>query len=547
MADMGQSIQVAASPPRADNAPMRTCSLVGLGMVAFAACGVACGSDGGGTGGGTNDGSDGGAHPGDGGAGKTNDGGAGDTDGGSNDGKDGGSGKDGGMVGPTFGAPIGTANSYFGIVLAMSADGNTIAVGSPHETSSSTGIDGDQTNSNAISSGAVFVFTRAGAGFTLQAYVKASNTMGTGLFGTGVALSADGDTMLVGAPGDRSNAKGIGGNQADTSAFYSGAAFVFARSGSTWSQKAYIKASNSYAGLRLGATVALSGDGATAVVGTIEDRSSATGINGNQSDMSLNATAGAAYVFTSSGGTWSQQAYVKPSNTVNAMSFATSAALSSDGNTMAIGATGEGSNATGVNGDQSNQSLNYAGATYVFTRSGVTWTQQAYVKASNTRDTAFFGRTVSLSGDGNTLAVGANGETCNATGVNGNQADTSLVNAGAAYVFARSGATWSQQAYLKASDTATNADFGKGMAISTSGDTLLVGAPNLTGMQGAVYPFTRAAGSWTTKPRMLSGMAQQPARFGLAIGLSADGTKIAIGSPDATYGGLIRVGIVETF
>jgi hypothetical protein len=112
-------------------------------------------------------------------------------------------------------------------------------------------------------------------------------------------------------------------------------------------------------------------------------------------------------------------------------------ALSGDGNTLAVGADREDSAAIGVNGDQADNNARFAGAVYVFARdTGGVWTQQAYVKSSNTdAGEDFFGQSMALSGDGNTLAVGAFGERSAATGVNGDQADNSASVAGAVYVF----------------------------------------------------------------------------------------------------------------
>ena len=118
---------------------------------------------------------------------------------------------------------------------------------------------------------------------------------------------------------------------------------------------------------------------------------------------------GAVYVFTRNGATWSQQAYVKASNTQAGDFFSLSASLSDDGNTLAVGALSEDSNASGIDGNQADNSAAASGAVYVFIRSGTTWTQKTYVKASNTVGNSLFAR-VSLSGDGNTLAVGANQE-----------------------------------------------------------------------------------------------------------------------------------------
>ena len=185
------------------------------------------------------------------------------------------------------------------------------------------------------------------------------------MFGRSIALSGDGDTLAVGAPLEDSNTTVIGGNQADNSATYSGAVYVFTRSGTTWSQQAYVKASNTDASDRFGVSVALSGDGDTLAVGAYEERSNATGINGNQADNSA-GDSGAVYVFTRSGTTWSQQAYVKASNTDASDEFGVSVALSGDGTTLAVGAYLEGSNATGIGGNQADNSAIRSGAVYLY-------------------------------------------------------------------------------------------------------------------------------------------------------------------------------------
>ena len=199
----------------------------------------------------------------------------------------------------------------------------------------------------------------------------------------------------------------------------------------------YIKAGNTDLGDEFGSSVSLSGDGNTLAVGTLWEDSNATGINGNETDNSATAS-GAVYVFTRSGATWSQQAYIKASNTDSLDFFGLVVSLAADGNTLVVGASGEDSNATGIDGNQADNSATASGAVYVFTRSGATWSQQAYIKASNTDLGDGFGRSVSLSGDGNTLVVGAIGEDSNATGIDGNQADNSagpIADSGAVYLY----------------------------------------------------------------------------------------------------------------
>src|SRR5712692_6289170 len=122
--------------------------------------------------------------------------------------------------------------------------------------------------------------------------------------------------------------------------------------------------------------------------------------------------------------------YIKASNVKKDDQFGYTVALSADGNAMAVGTTAEDSAAKGINGNQADHLALNAGAVYVFNRSSGNWVQQAYVKASNAKASDQFGASLALSGDGNTLAVGATGESSSATGINGNQADTSMAGAG---------------------------------------------------------------------------------------------------------------------
>jgi hypothetical protein len=367
----------------------------------------------------------------------------------------------------------------------------------------------------------------------LEAYVKASNTGSGDLFGWAVSVS--GDTLVVGAPAEASSASGVNGDQADDSLPGSGAAYVFVRSSTGWTQQAYLKASNPGAddylgtgqGDSFGAAVSISGD--TIVVGAPGEASDATGVDGDQADDSL-PRSGAAYVFVRSGTTWTQQAYLKASNTDAGDLFGGSVSVSGD--TVVVGAVFEASGATGVNGDQSDDSAPDCGAAYVFVRAGTTWSQQAYLKASNAEEGDLFGA-VSISGE--TIVVGASGEASEATGIDGDQADDSSTYSGAAYVFVRSGATWTQQAYLKPSNTGDYDFFGGGTAIA--GDTIVVratgedsAAAGVDGDQaddsapesGAAYVFVRTGTTWTQQAYLKASNTGEEDGFGSAVSVSSD-------------------------
>jgi hypothetical protein len=402
----------------------------------------------------------------------------------------------------------------FGISVAVSGD--TVVVGAEGEDSSTTGVN-SAPNEGATNSGAAYVFVRTSGTWSQQAYLKASNTGSGDNFGRSV--SVNGDTLVVGAWREDSGTTGVN-SMPDEERTDSGAAYVFVRSGGDWSQQAYLKANSSGVDDWFGFSVSVSAD--TVVVGAYLEDSAAMGVNGTPDEAATNS--GAAYVFTRSGGSWSQQAYLKALNTDSHDYFGQSVSVSADtivigapledtlpnddsgaayvfarsgttwsqqaylkasnsgggdefgksvavsGDTVVVGAAGEDSNATGVNGNETGIIAN-SGAAYVFVRSGVTWSQEAYLKAESPGVDDNFGSSVSASG--NTAVVGANNEDSNTTGVN-SIPDEGATNSGATYVFARSGATWSQQAYLKASNTGAGDLFGS--SVSVSGDTVVVGA-----------------------------------------------------------------------
>jgi len=394
----------------------------------------------------------------------------------------------------------GTLEEAFNTAVSLSADGNTLAVGAPGEDSIATGVNGDQNdNSTTVGyrtgAGAVYVFTRSAGVWRQQAYLKASNTRArdgsdvNDQFGMTVTLNADGNTLAVGAPREHGGAEGVNGDQSDFSVVSSGAVYVFTRNNETWQQQAYIKASNPGRVDLFGQGLSISADGDTLAVGAINEGSASTGVNGSDLNGDDNgdysgSDSGAAYIFVRSNGSWQQQAYIKASNAGRDDHFGRAVSLSADGNTMAVGATEEDSNATGVNGDQSFDSgfgTASSGAVYIFTRDGMSWQQQAYVKASNTSGIAQFGGALSLNTDGSILAVGARGERSAANGINGDQFDSFALYIGATYMFERSNGDWQQSAYLKASnnvkgDAKTSTFYGLAVSLSADGKTLAVGA-----------------------------------------------------------------------
>ena len=492
------------------------------------------------------------------------------------------------------------AGDTFGSAVALSANGQVMAVGASGERSNATcadnasqGVVCNQADDSVEGAGAVYVFARGVSRWKQVAYIKASNNRaspfteyaysGGPAFGTSVALSADGTTLAVGAPKETSNARGVNGDQSNTSTPGAGAVYVFKSITSatgtqgydSWHQEAYIKATNTRAGkdntstipaveyrrnsAHFGHNVALSGDGNLLAVSAPGETSNATGVNGNQDDNSI-PYAGAVYTYTrsgdapSGGGVWAAQAYLKASNTrsptlegLDEPRFGEGLALSSDGTTLAVGAPYESSGTRGINGNQQDDSVWGSGAVYVFTQGGGAWSQQAYVKAHNTAGGPMvkavqFGGNLALSADGNTLAVGAGSEDNTGAGINPPATERSLSfsSAGAAYVFARSNGTWSQQVYLKASNARQNQNYGSSLALSADGNTLAIGALNDTdggasGMpvistvnpKGSVHVYQRSTTTWSQRAYLKTQI-----NWSRGIGLSGDGATLAVGAPD---------------
>lgn len=316
-------------------------------------------------------------------------------------------------------------------------------------------------------------------------------------------MAISGNTAIVGAQFEDSAATGVNGNQNDNSVSNSGAVYVYRRTGTTWSQESYLKASNPGVNDTFGYSVFISGE--RVIVGAQGEDSGSTEVNGDRSNDNV-ADAGAAYVFARNGTTWTEEAYLKASNSGASDLFGFTVSI--DGDTAVVGAWGENSNSTTVNGDENNENASNSGAAYVFRLNAGLWSQEAYLKASNSGINDSFGSSVAISG--NTIVIGANWEGSAATGVNGDQNNNSVLGSGAAYIFERTGSLWMQQAYLKASNTEENDNFGRAVAIFS--DTVLIGAryedssstivngdqtSNSAGDSGAAFVFQRTGSDWT--------------------------------------------------
>lgn len=364
----------------------------------------------------------------------------------------------------------------FGTSAALSADGSTLLIGGPQD---------------AGSQGAVWMFVRSGSSWTRQGpkqtageasgggaleecAEEAADEVGECAFGKSVSLSADGNTALVGDPSSNSTP---------------GAAWVFTRSAGTWTRGPALIADGGGDDGRFGKSVALSADGATALIG----------------DPGASFERGAVWVFTRSGDTWTQQAELTDSERSQLAHFGRSVALSSDGDTALIGGPGDSS---------------FEGAAWAFTRTGTTWSQiGGRITGPHDGGRAHFGKAVALSGDGSAALVGAPdyGE-----------------QRGAVWTLARSGSSFVQQgatlAFTSVSETMEGA-FGASVALSGDGNVALIGAPHAEAGFGSVTQWTRSGGVWSPQANLGGTEAVGRGSTGASVALSSDGLVAAIGAP----------------
>ena len=250
-------------------------------------------------------------------------------------------------------ADIGDA---LGEAVALSGDGKTLAVGVKQEDSNTTGVNpgaAAEANNTADEAGAVYVFALDANGWEQQAYLKGSNTEKGDEFGVAVALSQNGSRLVVGADGEDSSAKAgdlIKSEGNTIPGDSSGAAYVFDRSATgNWGEQAYIKASNTGVGDSFGYAVAISDDGLVLAVSAPWEDSSATTVNGVQTDNNK-GDSGAVYVYDYVNNGWTvTPTYIKPTNTDTGDNFGETIALSGDGKTLAVGVRNEDSNGGGIN------------------------------------------------------------------------------------------------------------------------------------------------------------------------------------------------------
>jgi hypothetical protein len=361
-----------------------------------------------------------------------------------------------------------TEHAEQGYSVALSANGDTALIGAP-------GYDGF--------AGAAWVYTRSGSTWVEQAKLVGANGSSDAHQGWSVALSADGNTAL------------IGGQDEEEHGSFTGAAWVFTRSGTNWSEHQKLIGTGTAKDAEQGYSVALSADGNTALIGGPDYEE---------------GRPGAAWVFVRSGtpSTWSEQAKLVGAHPNSLVQKGWSVALSGDGSTALIG----GPSAEFKSGEPA------LGGAWVFTRSGSNWTElEQLPSGTGAGIKAAQGESVALSGNGTTALVGGTGYQS---------------NLGGAWVYALEGGHWKQQGSpLLGNDRDTEAQEGHSAALSEDGNTALLGGYHDDGSRGAAWAFVRSGSTWTEQQELVGTGGSATPTQGSSVALSGDGLTALIGAP----------------
>lgn len=381
----------------------------------------------------------------------------------------------------------GAAEDYFGVGCALTADGSMLLV-------SANGVD-----SSGLNSGAFYVFDLINDGLVHQQKITPKDGSVDDRFGREIALSSDGTIMAVGCYNDD-----------DGGLNNSGSVYIYIRQGHQWIQQQKLYASDPAASKVFGMGVAMSSDGAYILVGAWGD----------------NSSKGAVYVFLRTGNVWTQQTKITNAESVALDFFGQSVSVNADASIAIISALGRDEN-----------SLTESGVVYVYTRSGTTWTQQQKIYAPVKAAYDHFGMDLALNAAGDYALIGSYSR------------DDKGTDTGVVFGFSRSGTTWSHKHTLYANDPTVNSGFGLSIALNAAGDFALIGCETdstFGSNAGAVYIFNRTGDTWIQRQKLTEFPLLSNNGFGRGVALTADAKLAAIGAPLDTVNG-VKTGSVYIF
>ena len=360
----------------------------------------------------------------------------------------------------------------FGTAVAMSSDSLRVVVSAVAEDTSSVA-------GTTLYTGAVYIFLRTGNSWTQEARLVGNGNANSDMFGSSVSITADGSRVVIGARGE------------DTGSTNAGAVYVYLRTGNTWTQEAKIFATTPAINNNFGSSVSMSSDGSRIVVGAV----------------ATTTTQGSAYVYLRTDTAWALESALGTTDTTLGKLYGGNVSITADGTRAAISCSRF--NPT---------SITDAGTVYVYFRTGNTWAQEAKIIANDKAVDDRFGSSICMSSDGNRIAIGAVGVDSNFNGV------------GAVYVFSRTGVTWTQEAKIVASDNIDSIAVGVSVSINSDGTKIITSSEVINAGRGAAYVFNRTGSSWTQEAKLIASDNAVSDAFGSSVSIGGDGFVMIIGA-----------------
>lgn len=377
-----------------------------------------------------------------------------------------------------------SATAQFGYSVAIDSTGTRVVVGA------------NQTEPTGVSnSGGCYIFIRNGSTWTQEAVLVPSGVLTSSFYGNAVAIDSTGTRVVL--------------TSSNIAATNKGSVCIFLRTGTTWAQEAIFTASDTAAGDYFGSAVSMTSDGSRIIVGA-------------HSASNGSISCGAAYIFSRTGTTWTQEKKMQPSDANGNDKYGYAVSISGDGSRAIIGAY--------------SKTVNVAaqGEIYIWVRSGTSWSQELALAGPVSTVQMRFGYSVSMDNTGTRVAIGAYSN------------NVSAVSTGTTYIYLRTGTTWAQEANLSASDYTANMNFGYSVSISSDGSRVLVGASNgnsnTVTTSGIAYTFTRNGTTWTQESKMQPSDPLATGMYGAAVALAANSIRAAIGAYQATVSSVLKAG-----
>jgi uncharacterized protein (DUF1800 family) len=376
------------------------------------------------------------------------------------------------VLGQEINNPSPVVSDEFGYSVSITSTGDRVIIGARYE------------DTGASNTGSVYIYSRSGTTWTLEQEINNPSPVATDFFGYSVSISSTGDRGIIGA------------RYEDTGADAAGSVYIYSRSGTTWTLEQEINNPSPVSGDNFGILVSMDATGDRVIIGAHNEDTGAT-------------DTGSAYIYSRSGTTWTLEQEINNPSPVSGDYFGYSVSINATGDRVIIGAYFEDTGATN------------AGSAYIYSRSDTTWTLEQEINNPSPVDYDNFGFSVAIDSTGDRVIIGAYYESTGATG------------AGSAYIYSRSGTVWTLEQEINNPSPVSNDYFGWSVAINSTGDRVIISASyEDTGASaaGSAYIYSRSGTTWTLEREINNPSPVASDQFGFSVSINSTGDRVIIGA-----------------